>query len=84
MTNLAYAQEHLRDIAARSIKAQDDFIETLQQLGNITQEQAEGVFGFMQRHKMLKFDAWFGKYNVKHGAYLDQKFIEQLAIHGAF
>lgn len=84
MTTLDYAKDHLHDIAMRSIRAQDNFIEQLQYFGGIDEKQAEGVFAFMQRHKMIKYDAGIGTFNVKHGSYLDRDFIEHLALHGAF
>lgn len=84
MSNLDYAKDHLYDIAMRSIRAQDNFIEQLQFFGGIDEEQAQGVFDFMQRHKMIRYDGVMGKFNVKHGSYFDREFIEHLAIHGAF
>jgi len=84
MTVLEYAKDHLHDIAMRPIRAQINFEEQLQFFGGIDEQSATNVFSYMQRHKMIKYDASMGRFTVKHGSYLDREFIERLAIHGAF
>jgi hypothetical protein len=84
MSVLEYAKDHLSDIAKRSIRAHVNFVEQLQFFGGIDEDQAEGVFSFMQRKKMIVLDLTNSRYTVKHGGYLDREFIEHLAIHGAF
>jgi hypothetical protein len=71
--------EHAQDIARRELKAIDDFIETLCQFGGIDYVTARAVFDFMRRKKLIKRDLWMGRYNVKHGAYLDRDFIQHIA-----
>jgi hypothetical protein len=77
-------KEHCKDIVRRQFEAQDNFIEILQNIADISKDQAVGVFDFMLRHKMVKLDTWMGRYSVKHGGMLDKDFIEHLALHGAF
>jgi len=84
MSNLDYAKDHLHNIAMKEFAAGDKFIALVQDFGGVTLDQANGIFEFMRRHKMIKYDGGIGKYSVKHGQYLDREFLEHLAIHGAF
>jgi hypothetical protein len=72
-------EQGLKSMGKRMADAELNFIETLKELGKITQEQAEKVFDYYLKHKLIKRDVAMGKYNVKNGAYLDKEVIERAA-----
>lgn len=70
-------EKGLKDIGKRMADAEINFIKTLQELGNISEEDAIKVFNYYLKHKLIKRDVAAGKYNVKHGAYLDPEIIKK-------
>lgn len=60
-----------RNMAKRLDNAEDNFVETLRSLGGITKADAEQVFGYYVKRRLVKRDAVNGTYSVKHGSYLD-------------
>ena len=82
MSNLAYAHDHLKDIAEREFRAQENFIRMLLEFAELEYLEAERTFERMKRAKLLKYDAIMARYNVKHGMYLDRDFIEHVAFKG--
>ena len=84
MTQLDYAQDHLKDIARKSIAARDNLANTFCQVADITYDQANDLVQFYIRKKLVKLDLTNSRYTVTHGAYLDRDYIEHLAAHGAF
>lgn len=71
----ALAPDHTRDIAARAIKADDDFVAQLVQFGAISKADAEKVFALYRRKKWVKRDLWFARWSVTHGGFLDRDVI---------
>jgi hypothetical protein len=79
-----YAADHLKDIARKSIEAEDKLAALFIQIAGITQEQACDLVAFYRRKKLVKLDLCNASLNVKHGAYLDRDYIEHCATLGAF
>ncbi len=79
-----YAEEHLREIARKSIEAEDKLASLFVSIADITEEQARGLVSLYQRKKLVKLDLCNARLNVKHGALLDRETIEHYAAHGAF
>ena len=79
-----YAQDHLKEIARKSIQAEYDLADMFMLIGGVTEKQAFDLVDFYQRKKMVKLDLTNARLTVKHGAYLDAEFIQHLAIHEAF
>jgi hypothetical protein len=78
------AAEHLKEIARKSIEAEDKLAALFVQIANITLEQAYDLVAFYQRKKLVKLDLCNARLNVKHGAYLDRGYIELAATLDAF
>jgi hypothetical protein len=81
---LDYANDHLKDIARKSIQAEDKLAALFVQIAGISTEQAYNLVAFYQRKKLVKLDLCNTRLNVKHGAYLDREYIEHCATLGAF
>jgi len=79
-----YAQDHLKEIARKSIQAENSLADMFMLIGGVTEKQAFDLVGFYQRKKMVKLDLTNTRLTVKHGSYLDAEFIQHLAIHEAF
>lgn len=71
------ARSHLRDIAARSVAAEESFVATLMHLGGITKAEAWKVFELYKKMKLVKRDIVNARYNVKHGGFLDREVIRR-------
>jgi hypothetical protein len=84
MTQLDYAQDHLKEIARKSFAAQDKLANLFCEIADITPEQARDLVQFYIRKKLVKLDLTNARYSVNHGAHLDAEFIEYCAAHGAF
>jgi hypothetical protein len=67
-------------MALRIVIAECSFVKTLMIMGKIDEADAEIVFAYYQKHKMLVRDAVGGVINVKHGAYLDRDVIQRALI----
>ena len=68
-------QESFKNIARRAVNAENEFIESLQRLGGITEDQATLVMNYYLKHRIAKIDHGIGRVNVKHGAFLDRDVI---------
>ena len=79
-----YAQDHLTEIARKSIQAENSLADMFMLIGGVTEKQAFDLVDFYQRKKMVKLDLTNARLTVKHGSYLDAEFIQHLAIHEAF
>jgi len=79
-----YAADHLKDIARKSIEAEDKLAELFVTIAGITQEQAVNLVAFYQRKKLVKLDLCNASLNVRHGSYLDREYIELAATLDAF
>jgi hypothetical protein len=79
-----YAQDHLKEIARKSIQASDDLACMFMHIADIDVKQAQDLVQFYIRKKLVKLDLCMGRYTVKHGVYLDREFIEHAVLRGAF
>lgn len=79
-----YAENHLREIARKSIEAHKKLADLFMQVAGISETQAHNLVAFYQRKKLVKLDLTNVQLTVKHGALLDKELIEHLANHGAF
>ena len=79
-----YAQDHLKEIASKALKADEKLADLFVSIAKIDKERAFSLVDFYKRKKMVKLDLTNVSLNVKHGAYLDRDFIEHYATRGAF
>ena len=79
-----YAQDHLKEIARKSIEAENKLAGMFMDIAGITSKQAFDLVDFYQRKKLVKLDLTNARLTVKDGAYLDADFIQHLAAHEAF
>jgi hypothetical protein len=61
--------------AARVLSAQDGFVATLMERGDLTRDEALAVFLKYRRAKVIKRDTTNNTWTVKHGALLDRETI---------
>jgi hypothetical protein len=64
-----------KNVATRLVNAENNFIEVLMTLGEISKAEAEKVLAVYRKHKLVKMDAVMGVLSVKHGAYLEKEVI---------
>lgn len=57
-------------------EAEAKFIRELAECGDITEAEAQTVFKFYKKNKMVKRDS-FPSYHVKHGAFLNPEIINR-------
>lgn len=57
-------------------RGEEDFIETLMKLGDISRPDAIKVFNYYLQHKLVKRKS-LDKYEVKHGQFLDRETIRR-------
>ena len=62
----------LKNLAARMVAAENNFVEVLMNFGEISKSDAEKVLAVYRKLKLVKMDAVNGVMSVKHGAYLDK------------
>ena len=60
-----------KDIAQRIVNAENNFSETIQNIGGCSPEVADKVTAYYLKHKIAKLDAVIGRITVKHGVYLE-------------
>jgi hypothetical protein len=60
-----------QNVAQRIINAQEHFVALLAEIASIHHVDARKVFGAYRKAKVIKLDAVGGRYNVKHGAFLE-------------
>lgn len=65
----------LQAMAKRMVDAENNFIEVLMNLGEISKAEALKVLAVYRKLKLVKLDPVIGSMNVKHGAYLDKQVI---------
>lgn len=65
-----------KSVADKMVNAEKSFIETIRNISKCTEEQATKVFKIYLKEKIIKRDLQMGKYNVKHGAFLDKEVIQ--------
>ena len=71
------AEPGLRNMATRIAQAEENFVAILMQQGSLTKPQAEKVFQIYKKLRVIKLDAVNGRYNVKHGGFLDGEIIHR-------
>ena len=69
----------LKNVAQRMANAENNFLDTLVDLGGITRQQATTVLGAYRKAKVVKMDAVNGRMSVTHGSYLDRDVIRRAA-----
>lgn len=70
-------QTGLKNMAQRIVNAERGMVDTLRQLGNISEVEALRVFAYYRKHKLIKLDPVGGTYHVKHGAFMDRDVIRR-------
>ena len=66
-----------KDIARRIVNAENGFVETLMNLGNISRADAFKVLATFRKAKAVKLHVGIGRITVKHGAYLNPDVIRR-------
>lgn len=61
-----------RDIGHRLARGENAFEEVLMHFGGVTREEAEKMFVWMRKKKLVNRDFCSGTISVKHGAYLER------------
>ena len=72
---LNYARGHLKEIAARQIRAQSTFTAILRDIAELTDDEAARAFSRMLKARAVKYDGT--RYTVTHGSFLDRDAIER-------
>lgn len=73
-----------RVIGERAARAEIDFVNTLVRCGGMTTEEAEKVFAYYRKIKVLKDDKYVGGViTVKHGALLDYSTLRRALIEAS-
>ena len=67
----------LRGMAQRMVQAEENFINTLMRMGDISKPEAEKVYLTYKKLNVIKTDAVNGVIQVKHGGYLDRDVIRR-------
>ena len=71
-TPIAYFAERVR-------AGTDTFLEALEQLGELTSEQALAAYQALHKARVLKVDPIIGCVSVKHGRFLDRDVLRRAA-----
>lgn len=67
-----------RAIAQRIVNAEDNFANTLVEMGKISHEDAQKLTSFYLKKKLAKLDPVGGRITVKHGGYLNPDAIQRV------
>lgn len=68
--------EGSRHVAQRMVNAADCFVSMLIEMHGITKIEAYKVLTEYRKAKVVKLDAVGGRYNIKHGVFLDRDVIQ--------
>jgi len=63
--------------AQRIANAEENFVETVQEITGCTREEAFRALNSMRKLKVVKLDVAIGRYIAKHGAYMDASALRQ-------
>jgi len=74
---------HLKAIAQRLVNADTHFITLLSELHGFSEADATKIFKTYRKLKCIKLDAYMGRWNVKHGGFLDRDVCERALTHAA-
>jgi hypothetical protein len=66
-------------IAFRIVDAENNFAETLMNLGGVDETTARKITALYLKKKLAKLDVGNGRIHVKHGAFLDARAIANAA-----
>lgn len=67
--------KHSEAIAQRLVNSDQWLIELLAETAEISLDDAEKVAAIYKRHKVVKRDAFHGRYLFKHGAFIEKETI---------
>lgn len=79
--DLRKAAGHLEAIAQRLVNADTHFITMLSELHGFSEDAATKIFKTYRKLKCIKLDAFMGRWNVKHGKFLDRDVCERALNH---
>jgi hypothetical protein len=71
------ATNHLKAIAQRLVNADTHFIAMLSELHGFSEADATKIFETYRKLKCIKLDSYMGRWNVKHGGFLDRDVCER-------
>lgn len=60
-----------QQIAQRIVNAENDFIETVREITGCTADEGLKALQTMRKLKVIKLDPIIGRYNAKHGAFME-------------
>ncbi len=69
----------LRNVAQRSLDAENRFLAYAMEHGRLSRGQAEIALAAFRKARVLKFDAVNGTFHVKHGQFLDPDVLRRAA-----
>jgi hypothetical protein len=72
---MAGTEGHLKQIAERMDRSEDNFLRTLMKFGEISYPEAKKVFRYYKKHRLIKRDLTNQTWTVKTGAFLDRDVI---------
>lgn len=81
VNDLRKAAGHLEAIAQRLVNADTHFITMLSDLHGFSESDASKIFKTYRKLKCIKLDAFMGRWNVKHGGFLDRDVCERALNH---
>jgi adenylate cyclase len=84
MTDITYAQDHLNEIARKSLAADEKLHDLFIEIAGISSNEAYQLVNFYKLKKLVKLDLTNTRLTVKHGALLDKEVIDHIVAHGAF
>jgi len=61
-----------KNIAQRSINAENNFINSVMEQFNFSQNEAEKILSVYKKHKLIKIDYVTGQFNLKDGRFWDR------------
>ncbi len=70
----------LRNMAQRSVNAEEAFLRYIIKRAALTQDQAEHVLLIYRKYRVIKFDAVNGTFHVKHGSFLEKDVLQRASL----
>jgi len=61
-----------KNIAKRSINAENNFINSVMEQFNFTKNEAEKILSVYKKHKLIKIDYVTGQFQLKDGRFWDE------------
>lgn len=69
----------LRNVAQRSVQAEDRFIAYAMEHGSLSRDQAQAALAAFRKARVIKFDAVNGTFHVTHGQFLEPDVLRRAA-----